>query len=107
MGLAALTKRDTRSRGDLFREAIRSQPDLAEAHNNLGNLLAGRKAYREAAHHFEKAIESDPNYVEAHHSYGLVLALTRSYPQSSCGTRTVIGCAAVWRKRTSISPTCW
>ena len=32
------------------------QPDLAEAHNNLGNLLAGRKAYAEAAHHFETAI---------------------------------------------------
>ena len=29
-----------------FREAIRLQPDLAEAHNNLGNLLAGRQRMR-------------------------------------------------------------
>ena len=36
------------------------QPDLAEAHNNLGNLLAGRKVYAEAAYHFEQAIASDP-----------------------------------------------
>ncbi len=32
------------------------QPDLAEAHNNLGNFLAGQKVYAEAAYHFEKAI---------------------------------------------------
>ena len=37
-----------------FREAIRLQPDLAEAHNNLGNLLAGRQAYAEAASSLRK-----------------------------------------------------
>ena len=61
-----------------FREAIRLQPDLAEAHNNLGNLLAGRHAYPEAAYHFEQAIASNPGYVEARHSYGVTLALTGS-----------------------------
>ena len=66
------------------------QPDLAEAHNNLGNLLAGRKAYAEAAHHFEQAIASDPNYVEARHSYGVVLALMQSYPQAVAELEAVI-----------------
>ena len=71
-----------------FREAIRMQPDLAEAHNNLGNLLAGRKAYAEAAHHFEQAIASNPNYVEARHSHGMVLALMRSYPRAVAELRS-------------------
>ncbi len=65
-----------------FREAIRIQPDLAEAHNNLANLLAGRQAYPEAASHFEAALRSDPNYADAHHGYGLVLALMQSYPKA-------------------------
>ena len=43
-----------------FREAIRIQPDLAEAHSNLANLLAGRRAYAEAAAHFEQALRARP-----------------------------------------------
>ena len=54
MGLAALRRGTPNVAETHFREAIRLQPDLAEAHNNLGNLLAGRRAYAEAAHHFEK-----------------------------------------------------
>src|SRR5262249_6792194 len=61
-----------------FREALRHQPELAEAHNNLGNLLAGRRSYGEAMYHFERALASNPQYVEARHSYGLTLALTGS-----------------------------
>ena len=72
------TSRDSRQ-NSISAPRFVSQPDLAEAQNNLGNLLARRKAYAEAAFHFEKAIRSNPNYVEARHSYGVVLALTRAY----------------------------
>ena len=64
---------------EAWRAALRVQPDLAEAQNNLATLLAGRRAYQEAAYHFEKAIRSDPAYVEAHHGYGLVKATSSSY----------------------------
>jgi tetratricopeptide (TPR) repeat protein len=88
MGLSALrTGSDAETH---FREAIRLQPDFAEAHNNLGNLLAGRKEYAEAAHHFEKAIGHDPKYIEARHSYGVVLALMKSYPKAAAELTTVV-----------------
>ena len=91
-----------------FREAIRQQPDLAEAHNNLGNLLAGRKEYAEAAHHFEKAIAIDPAYVAARHSYGVVLALMRVVSQSGGrAAKRSFGWRRSWRRRVSTSPTCW
>lgn len=39
-------------------------------------MLAGRRAYPEAAAEFEQALRSDPNAAAAHHGHGLVLALT-------------------------------
>ena len=41
-----------RGRDAIFARRSALQPDLAEAHNNLGNLLAGRQAYAEAASSF-------------------------------------------------------
>ena len=73
-----------------FRAALRVQPDLAEAQNNLATLLAGRRAYREAAYHFEKAIRSAPAYVEARHGYGLVLALMQSYTRAVAELETAV-----------------
>ena len=78
------------ARSASFRESIRHQPDLAEAHNNLGNLLASRKAYAEAGHHFEKALRSNPNDAAVRHSYGLVLALMRSYDKAIAELRTAV-----------------
>ena len=89
MGLAALRKGASGAAETHFREAIRQQPDLAEAHNNLGNLLAGRKEYSEAAHHFEKAVAIDPNYVDARHSHGVLLALMKAI-QAAVELATVV-----------------
>ena len=66
------------------------QPDLAEAHSNLANLLAGRHAYAEAAAHFEQALRADPKYAAAHHGYGLVLALTKQYARAVAALRTAV-----------------
>ena len=60
LGLAALAQGDRGRAEQQFREAIRIQPDLAEAHSNLANLLAGRQAYAEAAAHFEQAVRARP-----------------------------------------------
>ena len=40
-----------------LREAIRINPDDAEAHNNLGNLLENQGRYAEARTELEKAAE--------------------------------------------------
>ena len=82
LGLTLLRAGDTPGAEKAFRDALNQQPDLAEANNNLGNLLAARHDYAEAAWYFGKAIESNPNYVDARHSYGLVLALTRNFAKA-------------------------
>lgn len=56
-----------------FREAIRIQPQYAQALTNLAILLAQRNRTEEAAHNFERAVRSRPNYALAHLNYGLLL----------------------------------
>ena len=79
LGLAWLAKQNEVAAERAFRYALALQPDMAEAYENLANLLAGRHDYAQAEWCFRKAILSDPAYAGAHHSYGLLLVLTKSY----------------------------
>ena len=45
-----------------------------DAHNNLGNVLAGRGQVDEAIAHYQKALEIKPDYAEAHNNLGNALA---------------------------------
>jgi len=58
-----------------FEEALRVRPNYAEAHNNLGILLA-RIPDRsgEAIAHFEAALRLDPKLAQAHRNLGLLLS---------------------------------
>jgi len=47
---------------DAYREALRLEPNFAQAHFNLGIVLSIRKKFEEAAPFFEKAIEMDRFY---------------------------------------------
>jgi tetratricopeptide (TPR) repeat protein len=89
LGLVELAKQDPAAEVS-FREAIAIQPDMAEAHNNLANLLAGRRNFAEAEYEFQKAIASNPAYVEAHHSYGLLLVLMRSFDRATAELREAV-----------------
>ncbi len=75
LGLALVARGDQGGAEQAFREAIRLQPDLAGARANLGNLLAAKRAYREAAFHYGKAAAADPANAETHYRYGLALML--------------------------------
>jgi tetratricopeptide (TPR) repeat protein len=46
-----------------FEQAIRDNPDFAEAHNNLGFTLRqqGPQSYPKALEHYNKAIQHKPN----------------------------------------------
>jgi tetratricopeptide (TPR) repeat protein len=57
----------------LFQEALRIEPDNADAHNHLGASLMGQGRLPEAIGHFERALLLRPNYAEAHN--GLAIAL--------------------------------
>jgi Tfp pilus assembly protein PilF len=56
-----------------FREAIRIQPQYAQALTNLAVLLSQRNRTEEAAYNFERVIRLRPNYALAHLNYGLLL----------------------------------
>lgn len=53
-----------------FERAIRLDPDLAEAHNNLAITLNDRQRYDEAIAEYRCAIQLNPHYAEAHFNLG-------------------------------------
>jgi tetratricopeptide (TPR) repeat protein len=48
-----------------LREAIRLDPKLIEAHYNLGCILQGKAAWREAAESFQRVVQLQPTYGKA------------------------------------------
>ena len=54
-------------------EAIRLQPDYAEAHMNLAILLYAKAGPGASAYHFERALHYRPDYGLAHYNYALML----------------------------------
>ncbi len=60
--------------GACFRQAIRIDPDLHRAHNNLGNaLLNGFQRHEEALASYDRALELAPNSAEAWTNRGAAL----------------------------------
>ncbi|MBV9912425.1 MAG: tetratricopeptide repeat protein, partial [Sinobacteraceae bacterium] len=56
-----------------YRRAIAANPELPQAHFNLGNLLRGLGLFDEAVSSFREALRLKPNYAEAHVNLGLSL----------------------------------
>jgi Flp pilus assembly protein TadD len=73
-----------------YREAIRLDPALADAHNDLGLVLrdTGRLAEAEAA--YREAIRLDPDYAIAHNDLGHVLAETGRLAEAEAAYREAI-----------------
>jgi tetratricopeptide (TPR) repeat protein len=55
-------------------EALRLRPEFAEAHYNLGNIVASQGKQGEAIAHFSEAVRIRPDYAEAHNNLGISLA---------------------------------
>jgi tetratricopeptide (TPR) repeat protein len=60
-----------------FEAALKKNPNMAEAHNNLGYSLRkqGDQNYERALSHYNRAIELKPNLVEAYMYRGVLHAL--------------------------------
>ena len=58
-----------------YHQALRVQPDFADAHNNLESALADMPGrLPDAIDEFAAAVRSDPDFVEAHLNQGNALA---------------------------------
>lgn len=69
-------------RADKLEEAVRIKPDFAEAHGNLGIALEEAGKMPEAISHFEDALRIQPDYAEAHYALGLALDTAGREPEA-------------------------
>ncbi|MCX6915365.1 MAG: tetratricopeptide repeat protein, partial [Verrucomicrobia bacterium] len=60
---------------DQFQQALRFEPDDAEAHNNLGGLLAKQSQMDEAIRQFQEATRLEPDHPHAHYNLGNALLI--------------------------------
>ena len=58
-----------------YRKAIEINPDFADAHSNLGNILKDFGKLKDAELSYRKAIEINPDYTEAHFNLGVLLRI--------------------------------
>ena len=56
-----------------YKEALKLQPDFAEAHNNLGVYLKEIGELEEALSHAKKAVKIKPDFAAAHNNLGICL----------------------------------
>jgi Flp pilus assembly protein TadD len=56
-----------------LREVVRLDPKLAQAHNDLGDILAAKGRLDNAISEYQLAIAAEPAFAEAHLSLGLTL----------------------------------
>ncbi len=61
---------------ELYQQALRIDPDYADAHNKLANALAQTGKMEEAIAHYEQALRIDPDYADAHNNLATALAQT-------------------------------
>jgi tetratricopeptide (TPR) repeat protein len=63
-------------------EALRINPEDADAHNNLGNLLKELKRYDEAEKEYKEAFRINPDYALAHNNLGNLFKELKRYDKA-------------------------
>jgi tetratricopeptide (TPR) repeat protein len=66
-----------------YRKILAIRPDIAEAHNNLGNVLLSQRKLDEAAVHFEHAVALRLDFAEAHNNLGFVYQWQRKLDKAA------------------------
>ncbi len=56
----------------LHQEALRLNPDSAQAHANLVTLYGRLNRYEDAERHYRAAVARNPNLAESHYNYGVI-----------------------------------
>ena len=73
LGVIACQTRRTERGVELIKKAIGLNPQVAEAHNNLGNAFRDLKRPVEALASYDRAIALKPDYAEAYNNRGTAL----------------------------------
>lgn len=67
---------------DVFSEAVEENPQLTEAHLNIGTIFRERGIYDKADQAYRKAVVSDPNNFDARYLLGLTNQLKGDLPRA-------------------------
>src|SRR5262249_61269329 len=79
-----------------FDEALRLEPNDAEAHVNRAYVLAARGDYARAVEDYEAALRLDPKNAVAHNNLAWLLA-TCPRDEVRCGARAVEEARVAWK----------
>jgi len=73
-----------------WQRALQVFPRYADAHYNLGELLAARLRWSEAESAYRRAIEIDPTHANAYNNLGVMLTELRRYPEAETAFHNAI-----------------
>jgi tetratricopeptide (TPR) repeat protein len=71
--MAEEKKKDAQKAEEYYREALSLDPNFAEAHTGLGNVLRRLGRDKEALGHLQAGVRYKPDYAEAHNDLGKAL----------------------------------
>jgi len=75
----------------LYKQVIGLSPNYAEAHSNLGAVLADQGKLDEAVTHFHQALHIRPRFPEAHTNLGNALARLEKLDEAAVNYRDALG----------------
>ena len=91
-----------------LRHTLRLDPSLADAHNELADLLAAKGQVQSACDEYEEAIRLKPDLYEAHLSLGTILTrkgdvqrARQHFEAASHSTDPAVRDHRAWRSRSS------
>ncbi len=74
----------------LIRRSLELEPEHADWHSNLGNVMQEQLALDEAIAAYERAIQLDPAHANAHSNLGVVLRAKGKVPEAEAAYRAAI-----------------
>ncbi|MBF0460538.1 MAG: tetratricopeptide repeat protein [Magnetococcales bacterium] len=73
-----------------WRRALRLQPDCADLHNDLGNLLQGSHRPAEAEAAYRAALRLQPDHADGHYNLGLLLQGQHRFTEAEAAYRQAL-----------------